>query len=411
MVSMEEAEAFVADGTLTPNTDVVLFLENGKRRRAEAAVLGLNFLTLPAKNSEKLERRAAPPVPPAPKGAPATPGAELTTRAAVPAANKHKAARESQPPAMSAPAIGLMPEVQTESAFAASAAVSASSRNSRIGFFILAALFCVLAISWARSADEETIPSGTDASLPIETPPAEIASLPTMSPVEVPTPPAIAEPEGALPSAQAEQVPAPRATPAACRSWVEQPPQLELCTVVQDRYQRLRRLYEGAIGAGETPATTLFSAIKQCTSRRCVEQRLDARIAEITSGIQTRSQPAVPTSPRAATDRSRPLRARGNEASWVTTDDYPSSALREEAQGTTATRLTVGADGRVTNCEVTGSSGNSALDQAACRNLQRRARFEPALDRDGNPTTGVYMKRVRWQLPKTPTPVPDLLLL
>ena len=82
----------------------------------------------------------------------------------------------------------------------------------------------------------------------------------------------------------------------------------------------------------------------------------------------------------------------------MTTDDYPPSSLREEAQGTTATRISVGPDGRVTDCQVTGSSGNAALDQAACRNIQRRARFEPALDRDGNPTASSYSKRVRWQL-------------
>ncbi|MFM6854776.1 MAG: energy transducer TonB [Sphingopyxis sp.] len=109
--------------------------------------------------------------------------------------------------------------------------------------------------------------------------------------------------------------------------------------------------------------------------------------------------PPAPTPPPTP-DRSRAVRPRGNEASWVTTDDYPSSALREEAAGTTATRLSVGADGRVTGCDVTGSSGNDALDQAACRNLQRRARFEPALDRDGNPTASNYTKRVRWQLPE-----------
>ena len=57
-------------------------------------------------------------------------------------------------------------------------------------------------------------------------------------------------------------------------------------------------------------------------------------------------------------------------------------------------------DGRVTSCEVTGSSGNSALDQAACRNLQRRGRFEPALDRDGNPVASTYTKRVTWRLPQ-----------
>lgn len=110
--------------------------------------------------------------------------------------------------------------------------------------------------------------------------------------------------------------------------------------------------------------------------------------------------PPAPPAPPATPDRSRAPQPRGREATWVTTDDYPSSAQREEAEGITATRLTVGADGRVTNCEVTGSSGNSALDRAACTNLQRRARFEPALDRDGNPTTGTYTKRVRWQLPE-----------
>lgn len=110
--------------------------------------------------------------------------------------------------------------------------------------------------------------------------------------------------------------------------------------------------------------------------------------------------PPAPPAPPASPDRSRALRSRGNEASWVTTDDYPSSALREEAEGVTGTRLSVGADGRVTNCEVTSSSGNGALDQAACRNLTRRARFEPALDRDGNPVAGSFPKRVRWQLPE-----------
>lgn len=106
-----------------------------------------------------------------------------------------------------------------------------------------------------------------------------------------------------------------------------------------------------------------------------------------------------PPAPPATPDRSRPARARGNESSWVTTDDYPSSAQREGAEGVTGTRLSVNAEGRATSCDVTSSSGNSALDQAACRNLIRRARYDPALDRDGNPTTYTVTKRVRWQLP------------
>lgn len=110
--------------------------------------------------------------------------------------------------------------------------------------------------------------------------------------------------------------------------------------------------------------------------------------------------PPPPVAAPPTPDRSRPVRPRGRDSEWVTTDDYPSSAIREEAEGTTATRISVGADGRVTGCEVTSSSGNAALDQAACRNLQRRARFEPALDRDGNPTASTFTKRVRWQLPE-----------
>ncbi len=101
----------------------------------------------------------------------------------------------------------------------------------------------------------------------------------------------------------------------------------------------------------------------------------------------------------AAPSQARGPQPRGRDSTWVTTDDYPSSAIREESEGTTATRLSIGADGRVTSCDVTSSSGNSSLDQAACRNLIRRARFDPALDRDGNPISSSFSKRVRWVLP------------
>jgi periplasmic protein TonB len=121
-----------------------------------------------------------------------------------------------------------------------------------------------------------------------------------------------------------------------------------------------------------------------------------------TPTITPPAPPAPPASPPPppAPDRSRAAAARGNPQTWVTTDDYPSSAQREGAEGTTGTRLTVGPDGRVTDCQVTGSSGNTALDNAACANLRRRARYTPALDRDGNPTTATVTRNVRWQLPE-----------
>lgn len=91
---------------------------------------------------------------------------------------------------------------------------------------------------------------------------------------------------------------------------------------------------------------------------------------------------------------------KGNPGSWATTNDYPSRALREEREGTSGFRVAVGPDGRVTDCQITSSSGHGDLDAAACENIRRRARFTPAMDGDGNPTTGSYSNRVRWVIPK-----------
>ncbi len=107
--------------------------------------------------------------------------------------------------------------------------------------------------------------------------------------------------------------------------------------------------------------------------------------------------PAVAPPPRVQPKQATP---RGNPANWATTNDYPTRALREEREGTTGFRVTVGPDGRVTSCSVTSSSGSSDLDEATCSNVTRRARFNPATDGEGNPTTGQYSSRVRWVIPK-----------
>jgi protein TonB len=105
--------------------------------------------------------------------------------------------------------------------------------------------------------------------------------------------------------------------------------------------------------------------------------------------------PPPPAPPRAATKAA----PRGNPGTWATPNDYPSRALREERTGTTTFRVTVGTDGRVVDCQVTGSSGHPDLDQATCANVQRRARFKPATDTEGNPVQDTYSNRVRWVIP------------
>lgn len=89
-----------------------------------------------------------------------------------------------------------------------------------------------------------------------------------------------------------------------------------------------------------------------------------------------------------------------NERRWARQiqENYPSRALREEIEGTVGVRVTVGANGRASNCQVTASSGSSILDRAACRGMERYARFNPALDAAGNETTGSYSTRITYRL-------------
>lgn len=122
--------------------------------------------------------------------------------------------------------------------------------------------------------------------------------------------------------------------------------------------------------------------------------------------VQTQSEPPkeiplppviqAPAAPRVTPKGAVP---KGNPGSWATTNDYPSRALREERAGTTGFKVSVGADGRVTDCQITSSSGHADLDEATCANVRRRARFTPATDGEGQPTSGTYSNRVRWVIP------------
>jgi periplasmic protein TonB len=106
--------------------------------------------------------------------------------------------------------------------------------------------------------------------------------------------------------------------------------------------------------------------------------------------------PPPPPPPAGPTVGAKP---KGNPANWANVNDYPSRALSQEREGTTGFRVTVGADGRVTSCTVTSSSGHADLDDATCKNVTRRARFTPAQS-NGAPVEGSYSNRIRWEMPK-----------
>jgi protein TonB len=78
--------------------------------------------------------------------------------------------------------------------------------------------------------------------------------------------------------------------------------------------------------------------------------------------------------------------------------DYPSAAKRAEEEGMVRVSYTIGLDGRVTNCIVTGSSGSRSLDTTTCRILERRFRYSPARDASGNPVSQTKTQSVSWRL-------------
>jgi protein TonB len=110
--------------------------------------------------------------------------------------------------------------------------------------------------------------------------------------------------------------------------------------------------------------------------------------------------PAPPAPPAPPPPRiSKAAGVRGNPGQYFGPDAYPPAAIRAGAQGRVVAKLTVGTNGRVTDCVVETSSGNNDLDETTCRIARSRVRFTPAQDQNGNPIVSSYTLPVRWVLP------------
>jgi protein TonB len=88
----------------------------------------------------------------------------------------------------------------------------------------------------------------------------------------------------------------------------------------------------------------------------------------------------------------------GNPARFITNVDYPESALRAGEEGSVVVRVRVDPDGRVGECVPVSSSGSEAIDRRTCHIFQRRVRYEPALDADGNPVAAMIVSRLTWSI-------------
>lgn len=95
----------------------------------------------------------------------------------------------------------------------------------------------------------------------------------------------------------------------------------------------------------------------------------------------------------------RAVAPKSDPGEWIRTGDYPSHLMFQGEQGLVQFRLSVGADGAPTQCHIQTSTRPKGFDKAVCDALMRRARFEPALDADGQPIASYYRGGVRFQIP------------
>ena len=86
-----------------------------------------------------------------------------------------------------------------------------------------------------------------------------------------------------------------------------------------------------------------------------------------------------------------------NKASWITADDYPAAALREERGGQVVYQVRVNKVGRPTKVTIV-SAAWPDLGSATSRALLRRARFLPAMRRC-TPVVATYSSSVNWIIP------------
>jgi periplasmic protein TonB len=89
-------------------------------------------------------------------------------------------------------------------------------------------------------------------------------------------------------------------------------------------------------------------------------------------------------------------RAGAHDVSVVQSGDYPASAVAAREAGAVGFTISIGVDGEVSQCIVTGSSGSAALDAVICSVAKTRFRFGPARDLRGEAAPDMMSSNVRW---------------
>jgi TonB family protein len=85
----------------------------------------------------------------------------------------------------------------------------------------------------------------------------------------------------------------------------------------------------------------------------------------------------------------------GSVADWF---KFPPKEAVNRRGGSTTIRWMINTAGKVHDCTVVTPSGTAALDTAACAQVVKRGRYEPAIGKDGQPRPWIDSKRIIWIL-------------
>ncbi len=118
-----------------------------------------------------------------------------------------------------------------------------------------------------------------------------------------------------------------------------------------------------------------LSALRQCTDELLDHWEIDVE------KHRSLSRRATPTRP---------------PASWFSSNDYPGGAVVRGEGAIVHFRLIVDARGEVRDCRIQRSTQGEAFKTAVCDAIRRRARFQPALDAEGNPIQSYYVNIVNF---------------
>jgi len=100
-----------------------------------------------------------------------------------------------------------------------------------------------------------------------------------------------------------------------------------------------------------------------------------------------------------AKDGAVAIPSKGDIRTVFTDEDYPSEALGRNQEGAAQFLLLIDEKGKVAGCHVAKPSGVPALDGMGCQVIRERAKFRPALDRQGKPVrSSVITPPVTWRL-------------